>query len=384
MKNIFSNCFLAAGLVLVCGSPSVWALGGAESLKIDHFCNAKSPRQTLIYVDDKILVKGDTQWALQLINKVMANLMPSEQVTLVKLATETGAAQERWKACYPDIPVTEMEKRKQSAGILEKLTTADPAKQLKEQQSVFKAQMAGALDKLLAENAHEANANTPAKKQLVRALENDLARFDARNGAIRVIIYSDMLENSDLSNGFSSKPNEAKIMADARKLNFQNAVFHVFGAGKSDNNSDGLKAFWEALIEGGSGNLADMGSELVLTAKAPDTFKIYDVEIELTKDDVRRGKLRLFIENDGKLQESVLTIGTKQRSLLDDGELFCQQENCTLQAKARRPVVVAEGKEEFKLAGSRDKLTGKLEIPGTKLSDGKDAVFNMTLNLSKQ
>ncbi|MCK9394486.1 MAG: hypothetical protein M0Q44_02720 [Methylobacter sp.] len=383
MRNISSGFLLVARLVLAFGPSSAWALGGAESLKIDHFCNVKSPRQTLIYIDDKVLVKGDTQWALQLINKTMANLMPSEPVTLVKLATETGAAQERWKACYPDIPVTEMEKRKQSAGILEKFTTADPSKQLKEQQAVFKAQMTGALEKLLLENSHETAADSLAKKQVVRAFENDLARFDARNGAIRVIVYSDMLENSDLINGLSAKPNEAKALADARKLNFQNAVFHVFGAGKSGNNADGLKAFWEALIEGGSGTLADMGSELVLNAKAPDVFKIYDVEIELTKDDVRRGKLRLFVDSDGKLQESVLTIGTKQRSLLDDGEFLCQQENCTLQAKARRPVVVAEGKEEFKLTGLHDKLTGKLQIPGTQLSDGKEAVFNMTIKLSK-
>jgi hypothetical protein len=313
----------------------------------------------------------------------MANLMPSEPVTLVKSATESGTVQKRWKACYPDIPVAEMEKRKQTAGILEKLTTADPTKQLKEQQAVFKAQMAGALDKVLAENVHETAADSSAKKQIVRALENDLARFDARNGAIRVIVYSDMLENSDLINGLSAKPKEAKALADARKLNFQNAVFHVFGSGKSGSNADGLKDFWEALIEGGSGNLADMGSELVLNAKAPDAFKIYYVEIELSKDDVRRGKLRLFVDSDGKLQESVITVGTKQRSLLDDGEFLCQQENCTLQAKARRPVVVAEGKEEFKLSGSPENLTGKLQIPGTKLNDGKEAVFNMTIKLPK-
>jgi hypothetical protein len=37
------------------------ALGGIESLKIDQFCNVKSFRQTLIYIDDDIIEKGDTQ-----------------------------------------------------------------------------------------------------------------------------------------------------------------------------------------------------------------------------------------------------------------------------------------------------------------------------------
>lgn len=384
MKHRHSMLILVAGLGLALSGSSAWALGGAGSLDIREYCNVKSLRQTLIYIDDQALAKGETEWALQLINKTMANLMPSEPVALVKLETETGTAQERWKACYPDIPDSELEKRKQSAGIFERLTTADPAKQLKEQQGLFKAQMAGALEKLLAENSTKANAaKLPVKKQIVRALENDLARFDARNGAIRVIVYSDMLENSDLSNSSTAKVNEGKALAEARKLNFQNAVFHVFGVGKVASNADHLKVFWESLIEGGSGSLADMGSELVLTAKAPDLFKIYDVEIEITKEDVRRGKLRLFIDNDGKLQESVLTLGTKQRSLLDDGELLCRQDKCEFEARARRPLVVAEGKEEIKLSGSPQNLIGKLQIPGTKLSDGTDAVFDMNIKLSK-
>jgi|GEM_PF-3792240 len=385
MRNMATKFVLIAGVALILASSNTWALGGAGELNISHYCDKKSPRQTLIYIDDKSLVKGETQWALQLINKMMVNLMPSEPVTIVKLATETGAAQERWKACYPDMTVAEIDRYKQSAGIVEKLTSSDPTKDIKKQQGVFKQQMATALEKLMLENSHEAIADQSVleKKQLVRAFENDIARFDARSGAIRVIVFSDMLENSELINGLSAKPSEAKALADARKLNFQNAIFHVFGAGKTGGNTDSLKAFWEALIEGGTGSLADLGTELILNSKAPDSFKIYDVEIELTKEDVRRGKLRLIIDNEGKLQESIISIGTKNHSLLDDGEFICQQENCTLQAMIRRPVVVAEGKEEFKLIGTHDKLTGKFQTPGTKLSDGKDAAFNMTINVSK-
>ena len=381
MRNITSRLLIAAGLVLMLCSSGAWAFVGSE-LNIASYCNVKSPRQTLIYIDDQSLVKGDTQWALQLINKTMANLMPSEPVTIVKLSTAVGTVQERWKACYPDLSATDIEKNKQSAGIFEKLTSSDATKNLKKQQDIFKQQMTATLEKLLLENSHEKVADSQVKKQVVRALENDLARFDARTGAIRVIVYSDMLENSDLINGLSAKPNEANALANTRKLNFQNAVFHVFGTDKSGNNTDGLKAFWEALIDGGSGNLADMGSELVLNSKAPDTFKIYDVEVELGKNEVRRGKLRLFVDSDGKLQESVMTTGTKDRSLLEDGEFVCQQEVCTLQAKTRHSVVVQEGQEEINLTGSQDKLTGKLNLPG-KLSSGKEAIFNMTIKLSK-
>lgn len=379
MKIILSS--LLSSFLLFSSSETL-ALGGIESLKIDQFCNVKSPRQTLIYIDDDIIEKDDTQWALQLINKVMTNLMPSEPVTLVKLSSELGSTEERWKACYPDITVAELEKRKESIGFLEKLLTTDASKQLKEQKTVFKAQMTGALEKILTEKSQQKSKSSTVKKQIIRALENDIARFDNRNGAIRVIIYSDMLENSDLISSQNSSVLEAKKLAEARKLNFQNAVFHIFGSGKS-GNIKGLKSFWEEFIDGGAGNLADIGSELILTSKPPDSLKVYDVEIEITKDDIRRGTLRLFIDNDSKLQESVVTIGTKQRSLLDDGEFLCQQDHCSLQAKARRPLVVAEGKEEFKLTGTVDSLSGKLQIPSTQLSNGKNAVFDMTVKLSR-
>lgn len=379
MKIILS-ILLSSFLLL--NSVESLALGGIESLKIDQFCNVKSFRQTLIYIDDDIIEKDDTQWALQLINKVMINLMPSESVTLIKLSSELGSTEERWKACYPDITVAELEKRKDSIGFLEKLLTTDASKQLKEQKTVFKAQMTGALEKILIEKSEQKLKNSTVKKQIIRALENDIARFDNRNGAIRVIIYSDMLENSDLISSLNSSALEAKKLAEARKLNFQNAVFHIFGSGKS-GSIKGLKSFWEEFIDGGAGNLADIGSELILTSKPPDSLKMYDVEIQITKDDIRRGTLRLFIDNDSKLQESVVIIGTKQRSLLDDGEFLCQQVHCTLEAKARRPLVVAEGKEEFKLTGTVDSLYGKLQIPSTQLSNGKNAVFDMTIKLSK-
>ncbi|BBA34909.1 uncharacterized protein sS8_2966 [Methylocaldum marinum] len=373
---------LAAGLLLSAAHSSVWAIGGVESFKIDQFCDVKSARQTLVYVDDQMLVKGEIQWAKQLIAKLSANLVPSEPVTLVKLATESGTAQELWKACFPDYPPGELAKKQQAGGWLDKITKADPAKQLKEQQAIFRGQMGGALEKLLAESDREF-VGTPEKKQVVRALENDLARFDTRDGMIRVVVYSDLLEKSDLIDSAGAKPEAARKLADTRKLNFQNAVFHVFGTGQSDSGADDLKSFWEAFFESGSGSLADFGSELVLSSKAPGAFKTYEVEIALSKDDVRRGKLLMFVEGDGKLQDSILTVGTKQRSLVDDGEFLCQQKSCSLQGKARSPLIVAEGKEEFSLSGSPDQMTGEIQIPGAKLGDGKDAAFAMSVKLSK-
>jgi hypothetical protein len=129
------NQFLFAvsiGLALLTTPASVWAIFGADEFKIEKFCEANSPRQTLIYVDEKILVKGETQWAKDMLAKLAGNLMPSEPVMLVKLATDTGETQELWKGCYPDYTATEFVKIKHENG---GFFGSDPVKQLKHQQA---------------------------------------------------------------------------------------------------------------------------------------------------------------------------------------------------------------------------------------------------------
>jgi hypothetical protein len=342
----------------------------------------------LIYVDEKNLVKGETQWAKELLAKLAGNLMPSEPVTLVKLATETGETQELWKGCYPDYTVAEFAKIKSDNG---GFFGGDPVKQLKNQQAFFRKQFGDALGKLLNQSGGsrsevQIDVNQPPKKQIIRALSNDGARFDSTHGAIRAIIYSDMVENSDL--GSSLKKGESAAINLDLALDFKNAVFYVFGAGSTLSGqgaiTDGIKSYWEALLNSSEGHLSGFGSNLIVASSVPVSLQTYAVEIIINKDkDIRRGKMQLFIDREGHLQDSFITVANKRQSGLQEGLFSCQEANCTLSAHAPTSVITAQGSAEIKLTGPLDNLKGTIQIPDAKLPDGREATFDMIAKLIK-
>ena len=388
MKNTPLLFAISTGLALLTASSGAGAIFGADEFKIEKFCEIKSPRQTLIYVDDKTLVKGETQWAKDLLAKLSGNLMPSEPVTLVKLAPETGETQELWKGCYPDYTATEFVKIKSENG---GFFGSDPVKQLKNQQAFFRKQLGDALGKLLNQSGHnrsevQIDITQPPKKQIIRALSNDGARFDSTHGVIRAIIYSDMIENSDL--GSSLKPKAEIPPATNLALDFKNTVFYVYGAGSTLSEQgaikDGIKSYWEAFLNSAEGHLLGFGSNLMVASNVPVTLQTYAVEIYINKDkDIRRGKMQLFIDRDGHLQDSFITVANKRQSMLQEGSFICQDASCTLSTHAPTSVITAQGSAELNLAGSLDNLKGTIQIPNAKLPDGRDAVFDMTAKLIK-
>lgn len=366
----------------------MWAIFGTDEFKIEKFCETKSSRQTLIYVDEKNMVKGETQWAKDLLAKLSSNLMPSELVTLIKLATETGETQELWKGCYPDYTATQLAKIKSENG---GFFGSDPVKQLKNQQAFFRKQLGDSLGKLLNQSGRnrsevQIDITQPPKKQIVRALSNDGVRFDSTHGAIRAIIYSDMVENSDLGSSLRPKTESA---ANNLALDFRNAVFYVYGAGSTLSEqgvkTDGIKSYWQSLFNSAEGHLLGFGPNLIITSSVPVSLQVYSVEIiiDKSKDDIRGGKMQFFIDHEGHLQDSFITVANNRRSMLQEGLFTCHDSNCRLSARIPISIITAQGSAEIKLTGTLDNLKGTIQIPNSKLPDGKDAIFDMTARLLK-
>jgi hypothetical protein len=215
-------------------------------------------------------------------------------------------------------------------------------------------------------------------------LSNDGARFDSAHGAIRVLIYSDMVENSDL--GSSLKP-KAESAAANLALDFKNAVFYVYGAGSTLSGqgaiTDGIKSYWETLFNSAEGHLLGFGPNLIVASNVPLTLQTYTVEISINDKDVRRGKMQLFIDREGHLQDGFITVAIKRQSVLQEGSFTCQDASCTLSARAPTSVITAQGSAELKLTGTLDSLKGTIQIPDAKLPDGRDAIFDMTAKLMK-
>ena len=380
---------ISIGLFLLLSPLSSWAIFGADEFRIEKFCQSdlKRPRQTLIYIDNQVLVKGDSQWAKDLLAKLSANLMPSEPVTLVEMSPISGEMQELWQGCYPNYTSAELEKIKKESN---SFFGSDPIKQLKNQQAFFRKQLGDALGKLLIAKGRNSaeikiNDDEPPKKQIIRAFSNDGARFDSTHGAIRVIIYSDMIENSDLG----SSLNEKTVGSDKTlSLDFKNAVFYVYGVGVTLSSqgiaTDRIKSYWKDILDASTGHLIGFGSNLIIPTTVPLSIHSYDIEVIVDKkNDIRNGKMQFFVDHEGHLQDSFISIANKVQSIIQDGSFLCKDTKCTLSANTKNSVITTEGNNEIKLTGSIEHQSGSLQIPNAKLPNGKDAVFDITSELNK-
>jgi len=361
------------------------AIFGSEEFNISGFCGVAAPRQTIVYIDDSILIEGQQQWAERLHAKLVANLMPSEPVAVVRLSPGAGRAEEIWKGCYPDYT------DEQKAGMKGGLFTKHPLKVLESQQGVFRQQLGAALGKVLSEAARPAgqvlvDPEKPPRKQIIRAIAADEARFDRTRGDIRAIIYSDMIENSDLGAALHSSDQDARNAAIKLGLNLQNAVIYAFGVGESlsqrDAGVDKVKAFWDSFFRSAGAHMAGFGSDLVVTTGAPVAKVDYEIEVA-TPGEPRLGRIHLFVDRDGRLQDSYILLGTRGRSVLTEGTFLCKGGNiCRLDAKAPSAVLTMEGNEEIRLSGPRDALKGTIGVVGGKLPDGTAAVFPVITKLA--
>lgn len=389
--NIKYKFFLAfnISIILLLTPLRAYAIFGADEYRIEKFCESelKSPRQTLVYIDDQILVKDETQWAKDLLVKLTANLMPSESVTLIKLSTGTGETHELWKGCYPNYTELEFEKIKKNNN---SFFGGDPVKQLKYQQAIFRKQLGDSLGKLLNENGRlrenvQFNFLSPPKKQIIRALSNDGARFDTNQGAIRIIIYSDMIENSDLGSSLKSIMPEK---TDNFVLNFKDSLFYIYGIGSTildkGVETDNIKSYWKKFLNSSEGHLMGFSSNLIIPNTTPVNKKTYDIEIAIDKEnDVRLGKLQFFVDRENHIQDGYISIAHKNLSILQDGIFQCNETKCTLSAKVQTSVITKQGENELKLIGSIDNLKGSILIPNAKLPNGKNAIFEISANLVK-
>lgn len=388
MKKVNFFIFIIFGLLLLIKSNSSWAIFGADDFKIEKFCQPtiKSARQTIIYVDDQILIKNESQWAKDLLSKLLANLIPSEQVTLVKISSNSGETQEIWHACYPNYTSVELDKIKKENN---SFFGSDPVKQLQNQQAFFRKQFSDALGKILNLNGREINQvkidlKNQNKKQIIRAFSNDGARFDTSRGAIRLIIYSDMLENSDL--GISINDQIDKF--NSQSVNFKNATIYVYGSGVTISSqgiiTDKVKNFWKKIFEESNGHLVSFGSNLTIPSSVPVKYEAYNIEVNIEENkDSREGEMRLFIDQDGHLQDSYISISNKVQSVIQDGNYLCNDSKCTITANTINSVVTKQGNNEIKLKGTSENLVGTLAIPNAKLPNGKNAIFEMIAKTNK-
>lgn len=367
---------LLAGLVVLGALPNssvnAQSIFGSQGKLDPAFCKPRNIRETVVYVDDSILVTNEETWFRALYEKLAATLVPGERTTLVQLSPATGRSTERWSGCWPAYSAAETMKLTNQITLF----STDPIKGLKQQQDLFARGIGVALRVIEKANPRDAlqsvDPDNPPQRSLIRALVSDEARYAHSQTTIRAIMYSDLVENSDL--GSSLKPLPSPPVNYGSKLGtyLRRSVFYVFGVGRdlkgAGTAQDNIRAFWNEAFRSMAANVAGLGSDLTVPNVTPTAARNYDL---LLKDggETLAGRMALLVDNDGALVDSWLGV-VRLRSASLTGTFRCTsrsgQQSCALQATTIGGVATMNPSEFISMTSSDPStLTGTIGVPGS-------------------
>ncbi|KIL99738.1 hypothetical protein CCC_03910 [Paramagnetospirillum magnetotacticum MS-1] len=381
IKNIAFSVLLCLGI----GISSVKAAevesrifnkGGIES-----WCNQSSPRQTVIYVDESIITQGDDKWARQLMNKI--HFTPRERVQVVALRADAGTADQRFSLCYPDYSQAELEDLRRGQRISE-FFTGTPMDQMRQAREQFDRGFRVALSSFIVKG--QASGIAPVQtgplpdKSIAEAMFYDEKRFATENGVSRLIIFSDMLQNSQSFQPTKENDPAASGIDAARKyaIRFNLAEVHVFGIGSTvpagDPVNRKMEAFWRAFFLANGAYLEQFSNTLNLGDSRSIAVKRWRGALAVA-DMHSEVNLRIMTDESGVLVNSWLVVNNSGGLPLE-GKEKCVESMCEITAKLRTDVGAFKRGDVLLLRGNAKEMKGALKDPtGAKFSDGKPAEY---------
>ena len=363
------RAILGAAALLCSGlAPARAQLFAAQGLD-PAYCHQPTLRQTVAYIDDSVMVEGQTGWALRLADKLRGSLTPGERVTVVRLSPASGQSSEVWSGCWPNLGAAERERDAGQTYFFEK----NPADRIAEQQRLFLRDFGAALTTIYAaarrpEGAVHVDAEHPPQKQLLRALAADGGRFASSPTTIRAIVYSDMAENSDLGSVFhpSSAPAD---FGERLGTWLRRGVFYAYGLDSDVSGGTGVpeatRAFWSGALRSMAAAVGGLGSDLNVPNTLPVRAQAYGVTLQMQGQELA-GRLSLLVGADGDLVDSWL--GISRLSVTSVGGTFrCSSDaSCRLDGITASGLATSSAEEAVELSGPvRGPLTGRLGVRGT-------------------
>jgi hypothetical protein len=346
--------------------------GGGSKLD-PSFCKPHNIRQTVIYIDDTVLVAGDTSWAVTIYNKLKATLVPGELTTLVELSPASGQSTEIWSGCWPAYTAVQTAKLAGESHIF----STSPLAALKDQQSFFARDFGVAAEKIEQKGGRPAAAvaidpSSPPQKSILRALASDGARYAHSDSTIRAIIYSDLAENSDLGSVFKPPLNPPMDYGTKLGAYLRRSVFYAFGVGtnvKGDGSAqDTIRAFWTDALRTMQIDIGGFGTDLHVPNIVPVSSHAYNLALN-ENGQTLVGRLSLLIDSDGTLVDSWIGI-TLLRNATINGVFHCtgsaDLSACTLTATTSGGVVSTSPTETIALADHGNAtLSGTIGVQGS-------------------
>ena len=363
--------FAAAVAAALAWAHPAWALFDAEGLD-PAFCQQPTVRQTVVYVDDTVMVDGQTEWAAKLTSKLRATLTPGETVAVVRLSPKTGQSKELWSGCWPQYTPEQRAKIEGQTYIL----SASPLTKLGDQQKYFFHDLGVALTSIYTDSkrplaAVQFTADHAPPKQIIRALASDEGRFANSQRTVRAIIYSDMAENSDLGSVFQpSQPPQA--LGQTLGSYLRRSVFYAYGVGGNVSGmatfAEQAKRFWTGALKSLSATLIGMGSDLNVANTLPVRSYASPINVTFDGQDLD-GRLSLLADADGTLVDSWVGVSRLGTAGLT-GTFRCDATggSCRLDGATTTGLATNAPTEMLTMTGSSQAMTGQLGVRVQKLT----------------
>lgn len=361
---------VAAMLVGFAISPAhaqLFSSGGLDAT----FCKTKPVRQTVVYIDDMLMVDDRTDWAQKIIGKLRASLSPGERTTVVQLSPAGGRSTEIWVGCWPAFTAEQKaEVAKAGPYILKK----NPLDGLEQQQGFFARDFVAAVSKIYFSSKRPSSAvmftaDKAPKKQILRALASDEGRFSNSTITVRAVVYSDMAENSDLGSVFKPSPDKQVNYAEKLGTHLRKSVFYIFGVGEAvtgrQSMQESAKAFWTGALRMMSATVGGFGADLNVPNGIPVRSWLYVLTLKMGDQEVD-GKLSLLTDSDGNIVDSWLGFNRLNISGLT-GTFRCISGGCKLDGATTTNLTTTSDTEAVILSGKPERLSGELGVKGTKI-----------------
>lgn len=330
------------------------------------FCKLNPPRQTIVYIQDNLMRPGHVAWARSLDSKLHGSLMPGEKVTVVRLSPEVGTATEVWSGCWPNYSAEQKKEIRKKSYFF----SASPLRSLKKYQKIFLNQFGGALTDVYAASIKarlfKHGIADRSKSMLLEAFSSDGARYSSDNDIKRVIVYSNLYQNSGQGSDVSGPPGSQPNYGSRLGTYFRDAIFYVYGVHSLPSDSDyqqSASRFWKNALSSMHAAVGGIGADLNIPNVVP--ARGTSIAVAMTHDSVKLfGRLNLLVSSEGDLVDSFLRL-SRLGAVAITGTYRCAPK-CRLSAQTLGPFTTTSNQESLNMnANDKGVLSGQEGVIGT-------------------
>jgi hypothetical protein len=268
------------------------------------------------------------------------------------------------------------------------LFTGGIEENLKKDLKFFEQQTINALSHPLQKTKHEMppsfDKNSFPRKSLIEAFYYDSKRLNVDDVFSRVIIFSDMIENSDLLALGSMSPLEDAVKVAKRFPMFLNfASFQIYGINYTNTETkinEDLRDFWKQYLLLSGAYVEQYGAQLAVSEDT-DRWDFYKYKGHVTASNVKgAASFRMVIGDDGKIRHGWLEMVNYYLPL--SGEVSCNGQNCTVDAQIVASVNLDsfKPKDVLKLKGNMSKFNGIVGGKDESVIDDQGKIYQLPVS----